>query len=990
MPELDASELLEKLASHCRQANYPAPLVDAIHSYLAGAGSLAEVEQQWQTFNSPQQQIVVPSLCSLSLSEGGQLHEFDRRRLDITLATGNSESMLDGLTLQAPFDDLYRYLSEQAAAQQQALNYLLASYDWMRDEQPTPLGHLLLRFLPEHFQAMLPLMPQLSWDAEYAEFLSLLLWAQPPFVDLVWQTLQQVPQGNLGDCADPLMKADPERFREWTRKIASSNGPGDEDDQATALQALFEHDIANHLEVAEAAAVGQRTFTSKWRTRQVRQAALEALWRFDSVKYLALVEEAVLGNEWHLADSAMDLFEAADFEMVRPSLERCAAKALPQMAYRAAKRLLENEWAGREDYALGLLSHRSKQVRDLAVEWLASQGAALLDRVIPLLKSASAATRLAAVQILTKAGGEHTQALLAEQFKREKAVTVKQAIVDAIGLPELPGDVPLASQIASISAAASKASKTTLRWLNREETFGLRWVTGEAVPFPVVRYLLICQARMKQAQLEMNARHILALLDAQTTGAGGMALFTSWLKRGTNAKESWLLPLCGALAGDQLIQPMRREIERWGKKTRGALAAKAVQAMAMIGSDLALTEVSDLAQNSKVGRVKTAARETMAAVAARLGVSREELDDRIAPRLGFDERGERRLDYGPRQFTVRLGFDLKLSVFDDAGKRLTTPPRGGKRDEPVKYRAALETWQLLKKSLPNAIARQTERLEHALATQRAWTLERWRQLFHQHPLLRTFSTRLVWGVVAVDGSSYTLLFRPLEDGSFTDADDEQVSLPDEGQIRLVHPVELGEETLAAWLQHLSDYEITPPFPQLSRPMLTLADEQRDACNWEAYKGYMVPGKAFVERYRRAGWEPADEERGEGYNLIWKAFSAASVEALLEIGCLPVGYEGGWPTPLIRLCFARAGAVARIKQASENDSDSETDNDDDAFDPYTHPHRIIEQDLLKLGEIPPVVFSEAAANVQSFAALGSYDEHWQKRLTEEVDEDDIPF
>ena len=100
--------------------------------------------------------------------------------------------------------------------------------------------------------------------------------------------------------------------------------------------------------------------------------------------------------------------------------------------------------------------------------------------MIPLLKSVSAATRLAAVQILSRAGGEHIQGLLAEQFKREKAVTVKQAIVDAIGLPELPGDVPLASQIASISAEAAKASKTSLRWLNSEEAFGLRWVTGEA------------------------------------------------------------------------------------------------------------------------------------------------------------------------------------------------------------------------------------------------------------------------------------------------------------------------------------------------------------------------------------------------------------------------------------------------------------------------------------------------------------------------------
>jgi hypothetical protein len=33
MSESDAAELLEKIASHCRQAQYPEPLVPAIQSY---------------------------------------------------------------------------------------------------------------------------------------------------------------------------------------------------------------------------------------------------------------------------------------------------------------------------------------------------------------------------------------------------------------------------------------------------------------------------------------------------------------------------------------------------------------------------------------------------------------------------------------------------------------------------------------------------------------------------------------------------------------------------------------------------------------------------------------------------------------------------------------------------------------------------------------------------------------------------------------------
>lgn len=75
----------------------------------------------------------------------------------------------------------------------------------------------------------------------------------------------------------------------------------------------------------------------------------------------------------------------------------------------------------------------------------------------------------------------------------------------------------------------------------------------------------------------------------------------------------------------------------------------------------------------------------------------------------------------------------------------------------------------------------------------------------------------------------------------------------------------------------------------------------------------------------------------------------------------------------------------IKQAAA--AAQESGNDDD-YD-YYHPLKIDEAALLKLSEVPPVVFSEAAANVQAFAALGHFDPDWQKKPDEAAD-GDIPF
>ncbi|HEU5199893.1 MAG TPA: DUF4132 domain-containing protein, partial [Ktedonobacterales bacterium] len=923
---------------------------------------------------------------TLSNSTPQSLHEIDQRSLDICIATNNLEMILESLPEEAPIEALYHYLRTHQTQQQPVLEYLIACYDWMRNEKPAPLGRLLLCYLPEQFPAMLPLMQQNNWDSEYQEFLELLISAQPPFVDLAWQTVQQVSQGDLGDCVAPLLKVDPARFRDWAQQIASPNGPGDESDQVTALRALFDEDFANNIDLAVTIATDKRTFSNRWNTRRARQSALGAVYRSDPAQYLYLVDEAIVSKEYYLYDTALDLLENADKEQIRPVLQHCVSAGTVQAAVRATRRLLADEWVERQNYALSLLAHRAKQIRDLALEWLAPQGEALIEEISHLLSDKSAFARLSAVEFLARLGGERAHALLAARREVEKAISVKQAIVDIIGLPELPANYDLAVAIEATLIEAATAGKTSpLRWLSAPENTGLRWMNGSPVPISVIYYLFHCQKRMKQTQLDLNARRILSLLDRKATPDLALTLLTSWVKQGANAKEGWLLPLIAMMGDDRLVQPLRRQIDAWGKKSkRRAMGIKAVQTLALLNSDLALTEVSDLARHSKSGQIKQAARQAFAEAASRFQLSHEELADRISPRFGFNEKGEQLLDYGPRQFTARLGFDLTIHLSDSSGKRLISLPRTNARDNAAKVAAAQGAWQVLKKHLPPAIKMQTERLENALSTQRSWSVARWRELFLQHPLMRAFAVNLVWGVVAPGESAYQMLFRPLEDGSLTDHEDNAVVLPDVGQIRMVQPIELDEETRQSWLQHLTDYEITPPFPQLNRQMITLDETSQQSIWWEQYAGYRVAGKLIKDGYQRAGWEPGKDETGESYNLIWKAFSSAGIEALLEISYLVAGYERSWPATIIRLGFGRSGTVEHTKQASA--AAAESNNDD--YDYYS-PYKIDEAALLKLGEVPPVVLSEAAANVQSFAALGHYDPDWQKKATEDPD-DDIPF
>src|SRR5262249_36323689 len=162
-----------------------------------------------------------------------------------------------------------------------------------------------------------------------------------------------------------------------------------------------------------------------------------------------------------------------------------------------------------------------KQVRDVAISWLLPQGEALIEQVCPLFADKSAYTRLAVVEILVRLhlGAERTHALLAGQREIEKTANVKQALVDPIGRPGPPADIDPAVAIAELlTEAVSGGKKSPLRWYAAEEPTGLRWVNGTSVPPAVIYYLLACQARMKQMQLEMNVRRVLRWLDRQTTG----------------------------------------------------------------------------------------------------------------------------------------------------------------------------------------------------------------------------------------------------------------------------------------------------------------------------------------------------------------------------------------------------------------------------------------------------------------------------------------
>jgi hypothetical protein len=125
-------------------------------------------------------------------------------------------------------------------------------------------------------------------------------------------------------------------------------------------------------------------------------------------------------------------------------------------------------------------------------------------------------------------------------------------------------------------------------------------------------------------------------------------------------------------------------------------------------------------------------------------------------------------------------------------------------------------------------AEQVKRLEKAMVNGRTWTVGEFRTNLVAHPLLWELVRRLVWqcGPVA---------FRLAEDRTLADVEDEAIDLPDDAQVRLSHPVLLGD-ALGTWVQSFTDYEVLQPFDQLARAPHTATAAETAAGRLTRFEG----------------------------------------------------------------------------------------------------------------------------------------------------------
>lgn len=593
----------------------------------------------------------------------------------------------------------------------------------------------------------------------------------------------------------------------------------------------------------------------------------------------------------------------------------------------AAEENRESCRAALEEYAKGkdawqeqVLSYcqdSSKLVRQ-ELEQMLAERPGWREQVTERLFSKKAAERELAIRVLAKWNTPQDREILQGLCESEKNAKLRTLLDSVLG-HETAGDGGESGQGAGSAVLTREdlvknlhkgGKKRSIAWAYETPFSPVRRRNGELAGEEYLQALLLCYSSMAKPGISPDAALLAEELDPHELAVYVGELFDKWMGAGAEAKKRWVLYAASIHGGSDIVKRLHHQIQEWPQNARGAIAADAVQALALSPQPQALLIVDGIARKFKFKQVKTAAGQALEFAAGQLGLTREQLEDKIVPSLGFDERMERHFDYGSRSFTVTITPALEVEVFDEGGKKLKNMPAPGARDEAEKAAAAYADFKEMKKQMKATVTSQKQRLELALSSERLWTTEAWRELFVQNPIMHQFAIGLVWGVYEEHRLAQS--FRYMEDGSFNTEDEEEYTLPQQGQIGLVHPIELTKESLATWKQQMEDYEIVQPIEQLERAVYYITAEEQSGKSLERFGGMILNDLSLGGKLTALGWYRGSVQDAGGFYTYYREDPSLGLGAELHFSGSFVGSGsmGGEDVTVYDVRFYKAGSIER--------------------------------------------------------------------------------
>ncbi|WKL02255.1 hypothetical protein Q0F98_39385 [Paenibacillus amylolyticus] len=274
---------------------------------------------------------------------------------------------------------------------------------------------------------------------------------------------------------------------------------------------------------------------------------------------------------------------------------------------------------------------------------------------------------------------ENSKELYGELLKKEKSDEWKsliQILLDTADLSPEYAHAALADQ-----ADAKKLSR--LSWLSLKDLPSLiRIEDNQPLDDRIKQYALV-QSLDHTSGPNERLNELRDYVSEASLARFASELIQVWIQEGAPMKEKWVMYV-SALFGDiQIVNILAPQIKEWTENSRGAIAADAVKVLAYLKDPSALMAIDKIKRGVKNRQVKGAAEEALQLTADNMGLTSEQLEDRLVTTLGFDEKGTMQLSYGERSFLIKVNGDLQVVVLnEETGKSVKSLPAPAQKDDP--------------------------------------------------------------------------------------------------------------------------------------------------------------------------------------------------------------------------------------------------------------------------------------------------------------------
>lgn len=588
---------------------------------------------------------------------------------------------------------------------------------------------------------------------------------------------------------------------------------------------------------------------------------------------------------------------------------------------------------------------KSKLLRDIAAKWLlANHAEDAKTTADKLLASEVTGDRLAGISLLASSAGEEEIARLKSLHGSEPTKQVRVAIAAVLAkhgivvAPEPEKEVEGIDDFAEFEkrlAAKPKSIKLPKApWLTLGKLPPLFTKDGSPLSELTLAFLFQRQAREK-GEVNEEVVPMLAHLDRKKNAPFAQALLDQWFASDMKATTRWALDVAGIIGDDSIIRRLIEPIEDWCMGNNGSRAEWAAQAIALLGSEKALGTLDGLIQRYRTRRkyVGAAAALAIFRTAEMMGISTDELAERIVPDFGFNADSEKDLPLKKGTCTAVLCDDFKIAFRD--GEKLVANPTAKLPEE------SEEELKETRKFLREAVSRQTLRLQDSMIGGKRWPLDVWRGRYEVHPLFRIFAMRLVWGVYGENGKLLRT-FRLYPNGLTADASGGLEEFPDPvAKIGIVHRMELDEKSAKDWSAHLKRFKVKPLFKQLDRPVHILDPEHGNRREIRLTRGVKTTAGTLRKELLGRGWSLSAAGDGGSLSGMWRRFPGSTIEAYLPAAYLHAVSSAGDEVELEAAIFAHGNP------AKNNYRDFPS-----------------EEVAITFGNVPPIIYSETIADLET--------------------------